>query len=46
VPGICIIEEGFVDDPACGATGTYVKCTHTGTACKADITEMRTQGCK
>ena len=49
----CEATQGFSDDPACGAAGSYIKCKTTGATppvlpgnCVIDSRELRTQACK
>lgn len=46
LPVGCAGVEGFVGDPACGESSTYVKCGVVGIACVGVSNTPVTQGCK
>lgn len=41
----CNSRRGFLGDPACGATGTYVQCVYTD-SCEPGEIEQRVQQCR
>ena len=45
-PIACTGQQGFTDNPACGAAGTFVVCQQVELTCLTVSSQLRLQGCK